>query len=34
MLLIAPSGDVGPQHIIAGLKDYAGMLALLVGEED
>src|SRR5262245_27269106 len=34
MLLIAPSGDVGPQRIIAGLKEYAGALVLLVGEQD
>ncbi|HKA06863.1 MAG TPA: hypothetical protein VKD71_06365 [Gemmataceae bacterium] len=34
MLLIAPSGDVGPGRIIAGLKEYAGQLALLVGEKD
>jgi hypothetical protein len=34
MLLVAPSGDVGPRRIIAGLKEYAGKLALLVGEED
>ncbi len=34
MLLVAPSGDVGPQHIIGGLKDYAGELLLMVGEED
>jgi alpha/beta superfamily hydrolase len=34
MLLIAPSGDVDPQRIIAGLKEYAGQLVLLVGEKD
>jgi hypothetical protein len=34
MLLIAPAGDVGPQRIIAGLKEYAGRLVLLVGEKD
>jgi alpha/beta superfamily hydrolase len=34
MLLIAPSGDVGSRRIIAGLKDYAGQLVLLVGEQD
>ena len=34
MLLIAPSGDVGPQRIIAGLKGYTGQLVLLVGEKD
>jgi pimeloyl-ACP methyl ester carboxylesterase len=34
MLLIAPSGDVGPQRIIASLKEYVGQLVLLVGEKD
>ena len=34
MLLVAPSGDVGPRRIIAGLKEYAGRLVLLVGEKD
>jgi alpha/beta superfamily hydrolase len=34
MLLIAPSGDVGPRRIIAGLKEYTGRLVLLVGEKD
>src|SRR5262249_15384275 len=34
LLLIAPSGDVGPRRIIAGLKEYAGQLVLLVGEQD
>jgi dienelactone hydrolase len=34
MLLVAPSGDVGPGRIIGGLKDYAGELLLMVGEED
>jgi alpha/beta superfamily hydrolase len=34
VLLIAPSGDVGPRRIIAGLKGYAGQLVLLVGEQD
>jgi alpha/beta superfamily hydrolase len=34
MLLIAPSGDVGPRRILTGLKEYAGELVLLVGEKD
>jgi alpha-beta hydrolase superfamily lysophospholipase len=34
MLLVAPAWDVGPQRIIAGLKDYAGRLTILVGEKD
>jgi pimeloyl-ACP methyl ester carboxylesterase len=34
MLLIAPSGDVGPRRIIAGLKEYTGRLVILVGEKD
>jgi alpha/beta superfamily hydrolase len=34
LLLVAPSGDVGPRRIIAGLKEYAGQLVLLVGEQD
>jgi pimeloyl-ACP methyl ester carboxylesterase len=34
LLLVAPAWDVGPQRIIAGLKEYAGRLTILVGEED
>jgi alpha/beta superfamily hydrolase len=34
LLLVAPSGDVGPRRIVAGLRDYTGQLVLLVGEED
>lgn len=34
MLLIAPSGDVGPSRIIAGLQHYSGRLVLMVGEQD
>jgi alpha/beta superfamily hydrolase len=34
LLLVAPSGDVGPRRIIAGLKEYAGRLVILVGEQD
>ena len=34
MMLIAPSGDVGPQRIVDGLKEYAGMLTILCGEKD
>jgi alpha/beta superfamily hydrolase len=34
LLLVAPAWDVGPQRIIAGLKEYAGRLTLLVGEKD
>jgi dienelactone hydrolase len=34
MLLVAPSGDAGPQRIIASLKEYSGQLVLLVGDED
>jgi alpha/beta superfamily hydrolase len=34
LLLVAPSGDVGPRRIIAGLRDYAGQLVILVGEQD
>lgn len=34
LLLVAPSGDVGPNRIIAGLRGYAGRLVLMVGEKD
>jgi hypothetical protein len=34
MLLVAPAGDVGPDRIIAGLKNYTGELSLMVGEDD
>ncbi len=34
LLLVAPSGDVGPRRIVAGLNEYAGQLVLLVGEQD
>ena len=34
LLLVAPSGDVGPRRIVTGLKEYAGQLVLLVGEQD
>jgi alpha/beta superfamily hydrolase len=34
LLLVAPSGDVGPRRIVAGLRDYADQLVLLVGEQD
>lgn len=34
MLLIAPSGDIGPQRIVDGLKGYGGRLVLMVGEKD
>jgi alpha/beta superfamily hydrolase len=34
LLLVAPSGDVGPRRIVAGLREYAGQLVILVGEQD
>jgi alpha/beta superfamily hydrolase len=34
LLLVAPSGDVGPRRIVAGLTEYAGQLVILVGEQD
>jgi alpha/beta superfamily hydrolase len=34
LLLVAPSGDVGPRRIMAGLRGYASHLVLLVGERD
>jgi fermentation-respiration switch protein FrsA (DUF1100 family) len=34
LLLVAPSGDVGPRRIVAGLREYTGQLVLLVGEQD
>jgi pimeloyl-ACP methyl ester carboxylesterase len=34
LLLIAPSGDAGPQRIRAGLKEFVGRLVLMVGEND
>ena len=34
LLLVAPSGDVGPRSIVAGPREFTGRLVLLVGEQD
>lgn len=34
MMLIAPSGDAGPNRIMAGLKHYSGRLCMFIGDDD